>query len=79
MEAPGEPGECPNMGIDARPAQILEQVVVKMDSVQTRLAGQHLIEVGEIVVDEMRKRLRCVQAVLPDSGAWGSRILAMVQ
>ena len=36
---------------------------MKMDPVKPGLAGKHLVEIGEVIVDEMGKRLRSVHAV----------------
>ena len=57
VKAAGEPGKGVDVGVDGRPAQILEQVVMQMDAVQTGLAWVHLLQIGEIVVDEMMKWL----------------------
>jgi hypothetical protein len=42
------------MRVYCRPTQVLEEVVVKVDSVQTGLSRQDLLKIGEIVVYEMR-------------------------
>jgi hypothetical protein len=62
MEAAAEPGECPGMGVNRPAAQILEEIVMEMDAVKTRLARKHLVQVREVVVDEVRKWLRWVHA-----------------
>jgi hypothetical protein len=54
---------CSTVSLDGRPAQILEQVVVQMDAVETRLTRQNFLQIGEVVVDEVRKRLRWVHAL----------------
>ena len=56
------PDERADVGVDSRPAQVLEQVVMEVDAVQARLAGQYLVQIGEVVVDEVRKWLRWVHA-----------------
>jgi hypothetical protein len=50
------------MGVDRRTAQIFEQVVMEMDAVEAGLGRKHLVQIGEVVVDEMRKWLRWVHA-----------------
>ena len=42
--------------------EILEQVVVKVNAIKACLAGQRLIEIGEVIVDKMGERLRWVHA-----------------
>ena len=62
MEPPAEAGQRADVRLDGRAAQVLEQVVVEVDAVEARLAGEDLIEIGEVIVDEMRKWLRWVHA-----------------
>jgi hypothetical protein len=62
MEAAAKAGERPGMGVDRRPAQVLDEVVMEMDAVEAGLARKHLVQVREVVVDEMRERLRWVHA-----------------
>jgi hypothetical protein len=45
VEASAETGEGTKVGVDRRAAQILQQVVVYVDSVQARLGGMNLIQV----------------------------------
>ena len=70
-----------NVGVDSRPAQILEQVIVDMDSVQTGVTRQRLVEIGEVIVDEVRKRLRWVHSIMVGALCrnLGALILPMVQ
>ena len=63
IEAPGKAGQRPYVRLDGRPAQILEEIIVKMNPVEPGLAGQHLVEISEVVVDEMGKWFRSVHAV----------------
>ncbi len=65
VEAAAEPGERADVRVDGGPAQVLEEVVVEVDAVQARLTGADLVQIGEVVVDEMRKWLRWVHA-----GSW---------
>ena len=61
-EPPAEAGHRADMRVDGGAAQILEEIVMQVDAVQAGLAGEHLVEIGEVVVDEVRKRLRWVHA-----------------
>ena len=38
------------------PAEVLEQIVVRVDAVERRVRRMRLVEVAEQIVDEMRKR-----------------------
>ena len=62
VEPPTEAGQRPDMGVNARAAQVLQQVIVKMGPIQGRLGRKYLVQVGEVVVDKMRERLRWVHA-----------------
>jgi ATP-dependent protease HslVU (ClpYQ) ATPase subunit len=44
------------LGFDRRAAQILKQVVVRVNAVERRIGGMRLVQVAEKVVDEMRQR-----------------------
>jgi hypothetical protein len=82
METAAEAGEGPDVGVDRGAAQVFEQVIVQVDAVETRPAGKHLVQVREVIVDEMRKRLRWVHArsyVALSACLRGARILPMVQ
>ena len=61
-EPPPESGESPDKGVDAGAAQVFEEIVMQVHAVQAGLAGEHLLEIGEVVVDEVRKWLRWVHA-----------------
>jgi hypothetical protein len=54
METTAKTRQCTQMRVDRRPTQVLEVVVVEMDSIQTGLSRQDLLEIGVIVVYEMR-------------------------
>ena len=41
----------------AVPAEVLEQVVVRVNAVERRDGRMSLVQVAEVVVDEVRKRL----------------------
>jgi hypothetical protein len=43
--------------VDRRPAHVLQEVVVRMHTIQGGVGGMRLVEVTEQVVDEMRKGL----------------------
>jgi hypothetical protein len=46
--------------VNRSPAQVLEEVVVEMNAVERRLGWTYLVQIGEVVVDKMRKGLRWV-------------------
>jgi len=50
------------VGVDGGAAQVLEEVIVQVDPVERRLGRTNLLQVGEVVVDKMRERLRWVHA-----------------
>lgn len=54
METTAKTRQCTQMRVNCRPTQVLEEIVVEMDSIQTGLSGQDLLEIGVIVVYEMR-------------------------
>jgi hypothetical protein len=54
MEAAAEPRQRVHVRVDGRPTEVFDQIVVEMDAVQAGLRRQNLLEIGEIVVDEMR-------------------------
>ncbi len=56
VEAPQVPGQRVRLAFDALAAQILEQIVVRVDAVERRVRGMRLVEITEQVVDEMRER-----------------------
>jgi hypothetical protein len=62
VKPPAESREGVNVRVDAGPAQILEQVVMQVDAVQACLGRKDLVQIGEVIVDEMRKWLRWVHA-----------------
>jgi hypothetical protein len=82
VKTAAEPREGPDVRLDGRPAQIVEEVVMEMDAIQAGLTGEHLVQVREVVVDEVRKRLRWVHTrsyVALEAVLRGARILPMVQ
>ncbi len=56
VEAPQVAGERAGLGFDPLPAQVLEQIVVRVDAVEGRVGRVRLVEVPEQIVDEVRKR-----------------------
>ena len=46
------------MRVYGRPAEIFHQVIVLVESVQSGLAGKHLMEIREVVINEMGEWLR---------------------
>jgi hypothetical protein len=65
VKTAAEPRQRARVRVDSGPAQVLQEVVMEMDAVQAGLTGTDLVEIREIVVDEVRKRLRWVHA-----GSW---------
>ena len=61
-EPPAEAGHRADMRLDGGPAQILEEIVMQVHAVQAGLAGEHLVKIGEVVVDEVWKWLRWIHA-----------------
>ena len=62
VEPPSEAGQRPDMGVDTRAAQVFQQVIVQVGPVQGRLGRKYLVQIGEVIVDKMRERLRWVHA-----------------
>jgi len=62
LEPAPEAGEGSDVRFYGRAAEVFEQVVVEVDAVRARLAREHLIEVGQVIVDKVRKWLRWVHA-----------------
>jgi hypothetical protein len=62
LKSPTETGQRASVRLYRRAAEVLQQVVVEVHAIEARLAGQRLIEIGEVIVDKMRKRLRWVHA-----------------
>ncbi len=56
VEAPQVPGERVRLGLDRRAAQILEQIIVRVDAVEGRMGGMRLVQIAEQIVDEVRQR-----------------------
>ena len=54
METTAKARQRTQMRVYGRPTQVLEEVVVEMDAIQTGLSREDLLEIGEIVVYEMR-------------------------
>ena len=50
-----EAAEIAHLGVNRGPAQIVEQVVVKVDAVECRVGGVGLVQPREILIDEMRQ------------------------
>ena len=65
VEAPAEPRQRAGVRVDGGAAQVLQEIVMEVNAVQARLTGTDLVQIGEVVVDEMRKWLRWVHA-----GSW---------
>jgi hypothetical protein len=54
-ESTSETAELPHLRIDRLAAEVLQQVVVRVDPVEGRHRGMELVEVGQVLVDKMRK------------------------
>ena len=54
-ETPREGAELPDLGVNRRTAQILEQVIVQMDAVEGRVGRMHLVQIREVFIDEVRQ------------------------
>ena len=57
VETARKAGERAEMRFDRGPAEVFEQVVVEMDAVHRGGGGTDLVQIIEVIVDEMRKRL----------------------
>jgi hypothetical protein len=79
LEPPAKAGEGAGVRLYSRAAEILEEVVVKVNAIEARLAGENLIEIGEVIVDKMREGLRWVHAVIMAGARDVSAYLRMVQ
>ena len=51
----GEAAEVADLRVNRRAAQVLEQVVVKVNAVERRVGGMGLVQPREILVDEVRQ------------------------
>ena len=56
VEAAQVAGERAGLGFDRLPAEILQQIVVRVHAVERRVGGMGLVEVAEQIVDEVRQR-----------------------
>ena len=54
-ETPGEGAELANLCVDRRTAEILEQVVMQVDTVERRIGWMDLVQVREVFVHEVRQ------------------------
>ena len=63
VEAPRPAPEVADARLDGGAAEVLQQVVVQMDAVGGRFRGTGLVEMGEVLVNEMRERLGCLRQV----------------
>ncbi len=82
METAAEAGQRADVRVDSLAAQILEQVVMRVNAVQAGIARQRLVQVREVIVDEVRKWLRWVHTRMlfcAVAAPWGALILSMVQ
>ena len=54
-EPAGKAAERPDLRVNRRPAEVLEQVVVDVDAVEGRRRGVDLVEIRQVFVNEVRK------------------------
>ena len=54
-QAPGEAAQIAHLPLDALAAQILEQVVVEVDTVERRVGRMDFVEIRQVFVDEVRQ------------------------
>ena len=54
-QPPGKPAERPDLRVNGRPAEVLEQVVVDVNAVEGGRRGVDLVEVRQVFVDEVGK------------------------
>jgi hypothetical protein len=62
LKTTAEACESANVRVDRGSTQVLEQIVMDMNAVRARLAGQGFIEIGEVIVDKVGKWLRWVHS-----------------
>lgn len=82
METTAKSGKRPDVRVYRLAAQILEEVVVRVNAVEAGIARQGLVQIREVIVDEVRKWLRWVHArlfLLLSAAPSGALILSMVQ
>ena len=53
-EAASEARERAGVGLDGRPAHVLEQVVVRVHAVEGGNGRMHFLQVTQVVIDEVR-------------------------
>ena len=53
VQAPGEPGKGASLRLERGAAQVLEQVVVRVNPVERSARRLDLVEVPKVIVDEM--------------------------
>jgi hypothetical protein len=82
LKATAEAGYGTGVCLEGRPTEVLQQVIVLVNAVKGGLAGKHLMEIGEVVVDKMGEWLRWIHFVVragaPSLGSMSAH-LAMVQ
>ena len=69
LEAATESRQGADVRFYRRPAEILQQVVVQVNAVPAGLTRKDLMEIGQVIIDKMGKRLRWVHA-------WSQQALA---
>ena len=62
MKAAAEASQRVDVRLYGAPAEVLQQVIMDVKSVQTCLAGVNLVEIREVIVDEVWEWLRWVHA-----------------
>jgi hypothetical protein len=54
-QASRETSKIPDLGVNGLTAEVLQEVVVQMDAVEGRVGRMDLVEIGQVLVDEVRK------------------------
>ncbi len=65
LQPPREAGQRARVRVDRRFAEVFEEVVVQMDAIHRRARRMRLVEIGQIIVDEVRERLGRVHQFRP--------------
>ena len=69
-EPPRERAEVADLPVDRRAAEILDQIVVKVNAVKRRVCRVHFMEPRKVLVHEMRQRFGRIHLVESAPRAW---------
>ena len=53
-QSPRKPTQLAGLGLDCRAAEVFEQIIVSMHTVERRTARLSLVQVREVRIDEVR-------------------------